>query len=171
MQTAGGFFAESLAAAELLGCRAVLLVGPDPRNRPVRSLPDRVFLAGYAPYSALLPRAAAVVHQGGIGTTAQTLRAGVPALVVPFAHDQPDNAARVRRLGVGRVLPRARYTAARTAKELAGLLDQKKTAYARCATELGALIRQENGAETAVDAIETLLFPTSAPARTGTRSR
>ncbi len=151
VQTAGDFFAESLAAAERLGRRAVLLVGPDPRNRPDRAPPAGTLLADYAPFSELFPRAAAVVHQGGIGTTAQALRAGVPALVVPFSHDQPDNAARVRRLGVGRVLPRKHYRAARVAEELTALFNGET--YARPARELGERLRQENGAETAADAI------------------
>ena len=164
VQTAGDFFTESHATAELLGRRAVLLVGPDPRNRPARPLPAGVLLADYAPYSELFPRAAAVVHQGGIGTTAQALRAGVPALVVPFAHDQPDNAARVRRLGVARVLPRPRYRANRVAAELGALLDGET--YARPARELGARIRSENGAETAAAALERL-HPASAPTGPG----
>ena len=152
VRTAGDFFAQSLDAAEALGRRAVLLVGPDPRNRPARaSRSDDVILAEYAPCSGLFPRAAAVVHQGGIGTTAQALRAGVPALVVPFAHDQPDNAARVRRLGVGRVLPRSRYRAARVAAELRALLNGET--YARPARELGERIRRENGAETAAEVL------------------
>jgi UDP:flavonoid glycosyltransferase YjiC (YdhE family) len=75
---AGPFYTESTEAVRALGCRAVLLVGNDPRNLPVRSLPDGVIVADYAPYSELFSRAAAVVHQGGAGTTAQALRAGVP---------------------------------------------------------------------------------------------
>jgi UDP:flavonoid glycosyltransferase YjiC (YdhE family) len=62
-----------------------------------------------APYSKLFPRALVNVHQGGIGTIAQALRAGKPMLVVPYSHDQPDNAARVERLGVARVLTRRNY--------------------------------------------------------------
>ena len=63
------------------------------------------------PFSQLFPRAAAVVHAGGIGTTGLAMRAGRPMLVVPFAHDQPDNAERLRRLGVARTIPGPRYSA------------------------------------------------------------
>jgi len=63
----------------------------------------------YLPFSEVFPRARAVVHHGGIGTVAQALAAGVPQLLVPAAHDQPDNAARVRRLGAGSVLRPSRY--------------------------------------------------------------
>ena len=65
---AGQFYEHSAAAAKLLGRRAVLLVGKDARNRPA-SLPDGVVAFDYAPFSELFPRAAAVVHHGGIGTT------------------------------------------------------------------------------------------------------
>ena len=54
----------------------------------------------HAPHARLLPRAAVTVHQGGVGTLQQDLRAGRPMLVVPSAHDQPDNADRARRLGL-----------------------------------------------------------------------
>jgi rhamnosyltransferase subunit B len=75
-----------------MGMRAVLLIGTDPRNRPQAALPDSICLAEYAPYSALFSKAAMVVHQGGVGTTAQCLRAGKPMLIMPYSHDQPDNA-------------------------------------------------------------------------------
>ncbi|RPJ39015.1 MAG: hypothetical protein EHM35_03255, partial [Planctomycetaceae bacterium] len=55
----------------------------------------------YVPLSSVLPRAAAVVHHGGIGTTGQAFAAGIPQLVVPFTDDQSDNAARVQRTGAG----------------------------------------------------------------------
>jgi UDP:flavonoid glycosyltransferase YjiC (YdhE family) len=81
-----------------LGVRAVLLTGGFEQNRP-RDIPTNVRLVDRAPHQLLFPRAAAIVHQGGAGTLAQALRAGKPTLVVPHAHDQPDNAARVVRLG------------------------------------------------------------------------
>src|ERR1019366_84847 len=106
---AGKFFAESLAAVSATGQRAVLLIGRDPRNVPTTAVPSTVLIAQYAPYSELLPRAAATIHQGGVGTTAQALRSGKPMIVVPWSHDQPDNAMRVRKLGVAPVIPRSKY--------------------------------------------------------------
>ena len=99
------FYRESIAAAKLLGRRAVLLIGDD-RNRSDEPLPPEVIAVNYAPFEALLPRACAMVHHGGVGTTSQGLRAGVPTLIVPFAFDQPDNAAHAERLGTSRTLPR-----------------------------------------------------------------
>ena len=67
-------------------------------------MPEWAFYAAYAPFSALLPRLSLLIHHGGIGTSAQALAAGIPQTIVPFAHDQFDNAARLRRLGVSSTL-------------------------------------------------------------------
>ena len=115
------FFDVSAAAATALGLRAVLLVGRSPENRPAIESRD-VFVAEWAPHSELFPRAAAIVHQGGAGTLHTALAAGRPMIVVPFAHDQPDNAARVERLGVGRTIYPQQYTASRVRATLSSLL-------------------------------------------------
>src|SRR2546425_11345597 len=96
-----------------------------------------------------------MVHHGGVGTTAQGLRAGVPALIVPFAFDQADNAAHAQRLGASRTLPRAKYRAARVAKELDILLTRPE--YANKASAVGQQLRCENGAAVASDLIEEVL--------------
>ncbi len=150
----GPFYEHSVAAARMLGRRAVLLVGKGTRNQPV-SLPDGIVAFDYAPFSAIFPRAAAIVHQGGIGTTAQAMRSGRPMLVIPYAHDQPDNAARLARLGIARTIPRHRYTPARVASELRHLLEQP--AYSERASSIGDQVRQEDGVRVACDALEVLL--------------
>jgi UDP:flavonoid glycosyltransferase YjiC (YdhE family) len=109
----------------------------------------------YAPFEALLARASAMVHHGGVGTTSQGLRAGIPTLIVPFAFDQPDNAAHAERLGCSRTLPREKYRAARVAKELDMILTER--IYAVRANEIGDLLRKENGAGVASDLIEQVL--------------
>lgn len=151
----GEFFRESLTAVHTLGVRAVLLAGKG-RSEIHNPLPDSVFVAGYVPFSKVMPRSAAVVHQGGIGTTAQALRAGRPMLVVPWAHDQPDNAARVRRHGYGRSIPRDRYYAPRVANELRELLTDEN--YARRTAEAAAQIATEDSVSNACDAIESALL-------------
>jgi rhamnosyltransferase subunit B len=150
---AGDFYEQSVEAARAAGVRALLLTG-EPWNRPAE-LHEGVASFDYAPYGELLPRARAVVHQGGIGTTAQGLRAGVPALVVPFSHDQFDNGSRVARVGAGRVLPRSKYNAASAAKELRALLSDES--YTTRAAEIGRQIRAEDGAASAADEIEQVL--------------
>jgi MGT family glycosyltransferase len=148
---AGRFYQESAAAAATLGVRAVLLTGGLARNRPERVPPD-VMLADRVPHQSLFPRASAVVHQCGAGTTAQALRSGIPALLVPHGHDQFDNARRVARLGVGRSLLPREYRAARVARELAALLGNP--AYRDRAASVAELVRAERGAEAAADVIE-----------------
>ena len=149
----GEFYRHSAEAAKSIGRRAVLLVGPEPPSLPPYD--DRIAVAPYAPFSELFPRAAAVVHQGGIGTTAQTLRAGRPMVIVPFSHDQPDNAARVVRLGIGDVIARRKYSAATAAAALRRVIEDP--AYAQRAAQAGAQIQGEDGAANAADVIDTLL--------------
>jgi rhamnosyltransferase subunit B len=151
----GAFYRESMTAAMKLGIRAILLAGADERAQLPRTIPDSIFVADYVPYSEILPRVALTVHQGGIGTTAQALRAGRPMLVVPWAHDQPDNAERLRRMGVAEWMDRRRYTAERAAWVIRALLDGG--GYRERAAEIGAKVQQEDGLRTACDAIEAVL--------------
>ncbi|MEE2780612.1 MAG: nucleotide disphospho-sugar-binding domain-containing protein, partial [Planctomycetota bacterium] len=83
------------------------------------------------PLSQLLPHAAALVHHGGIGTTSQALATGIPQLIMPMAFDQPDNADRVQRLGVGGGLSPAEFHPPRVAEKLDLWLSSAETT-ARC---------------------------------------
>jgi UDP:flavonoid glycosyltransferase YjiC (YdhE family) len=150
---AGEFFNESAKAAAKLRQRAVLIYGRD--NQPPNGLTDDIAGFEYAPFSRVFPRAACVVHQGGVGTTGQVLRAGVPHLVMPYAHDQPDNAARIRRIGVGEMIDRHRYNADRAAKLLSNILADPS--YAEIGREKAEIIQTEGGAADACDAIEAKL--------------
>jgi rhamnosyltransferase subunit B len=151
----GTFYRESIAAIHQLNLRAILLIG---ENSPPANLSEEIIAIDYVPYSQIFPHARAIVHQGGIGTTAQALRAGRPTLIAPYANDQPDNAARVERLGTSRTIVRSQYTAARVAKELRELLDNPQ--YAAKATEIGKIICTENGVKVACDTIESQLLKT-----------
>jgi rhamnosyltransferase subunit B len=151
---AGDFYEVSAKAAARLGVRAVLLIGSDARNRPRQTLPDSICVADYAPYSALFSRSALVVHQGGVGTTAQCLRAGKPMLIMPYSHDQPDNARRMRRLKVSRTIQRANYKPARVARKVRAMLDEPK--FAEQAEAVAQQIAGEDGVKRACDALEAL---------------
>jgi rhamnosyltransferase subunit B len=118
------------SATAALGARG-LLIGPAFAAAPSAS-PDFLTLP-HAPFAQLFPRGCALVHHGGIGTTAQALAAGLPQLVVPRSHDQPDNARRLTRLGVGAGLAYGRLTADTAAAALRGLLDSPVTR-AACAS-------------------------------------
>lgn len=144
----------SQPASERLGVRAIFLTGSHPQGLP-ETLPRGALAIPYALHGALFARASAIVHQGGIGTTALAKRAGRPMLVVPFAHDQYDNAERVRRLGVAEVLPHARYQARHAEHILQRLLSN--SAYCTALATLGEQVRNENGGANAADAIEASL--------------
>ena len=152
---AGKFYKDSAEAAAMLGKRAVLLVGSDPLNTP-ENLPSNEAAFDYAPFSLLFPRALAIVHQGGVGTTAQAMRSGRPTVVMPYAVDQPDNAMRVERLGTSRTVTRTDYSSARAAQELDALLSDHR--YAERARVVGGEIASENGASASCDHLETLLI-------------
>jgi rhamnosyltransferase subunit B len=160
---ADDFFARSVSAARLLGRRALLIMGQN--TRPV-SAGDDVLCLDYAPYSAVFPRAACVVHQGGVGTTAQALRAGAPQLIVPYAFDQPDNASRIVQRGVGLQLPRTAYRARAVARQLQTLLEQPR--FRRRATELASRIARVDGLKNACDAIALALHRPHPAARAAT---
>ncbi|HXE56361.1 MAG TPA: glycosyltransferase [Gemmatimonadales bacterium] len=151
----GRFFEESLAAVRRLGVRAVLLVGREGASRRLDAPSDQVCVVEAAPFGLLFPRAAAIVHQGGAGTLAQALRAGRPQLVVPYAHDQPDNAHRLARLGVARIVHPRRYRAGRVAAELSTLLGDARLADA--ARRVARGVGNGDGAAAAGAAIEDVL--------------
>ncbi|MFA6310661.1 MAG: nucleotide disphospho-sugar-binding domain-containing protein [Sterolibacterium sp.] len=113
---AHGFFKASIEACESAGRRAILL-SHFPQQIPA-ALPQGVIHVDYAPFGALLPRLAAFVHHGGVGSTSQALRAGVPQLIRPAAYDQFDNSSRAVRLGVAQELLPKHYTASAVAGAL-----------------------------------------------------
>jgi UDP:flavonoid glycosyltransferase YjiC (YdhE family) len=147
------FFEESAKAANILKRRAILVYGLF--NEKPKNLSKDVAGFDYVPFSLVFPRAACVVHQGGVGTTGQVLRAGVPHLIMPYGHDQPDNAARCKRIGVARVVSRNLYRAERAAFELGKILSDKK--YKETAVEAGKIVQAEHGTKVACDAIEEVL--------------
>jgi len=113
-------FAKAARAATRHLRARVVLVGPGAEHLP----PDHDFLPlRYAPYAPLFSRCRAAVHHGGIGTAARALAAGIPQLVAPRSHDQPDNALRLTRLGVASAIRHRQLDGARAAARLGALLD------------------------------------------------
>ncbi len=128
-RAAGTFLRVAADAAVRLNRRALLLTRY--HEQVPQGLPPGVRHEPYVPFSQVLPRCAALVHHGGIGTCAQGLAAGIPQLVMPLGFDQPDNAARLERLGVGSWVVPSRFTGARVADTLAALLANTAVTY-RC---------------------------------------
>jgi rhamnosyltransferase subunit B len=133
---ASRFFAVAAKAVGQTGCRAVF-VTREPNQVPP-NLPANILTVEYAPFSTLLKHASVFVHHGGIGTMSQGLAAGVPQLIMHMAHDQPDNADRLERLGAGIGLSVRQFTPERVALELNRLLgcDAVSDAAAKCAKTL-----------------------------------
>ncbi|MEW5985541.1 MAG: glycosyltransferase [Chloroflexota bacterium] len=144
----------TLKALELCGRRGILLTGWGGLSDS--DLPETVFKLDYVPHDWLFPRMAAVVHHGGMGTTAAGLRAGIPSIVVPFFSDQPFWAGRVTALGVGpRPIPRQKLTV----EKLAAAICQATTdtAMQARAADLGLRLRAEDGVATAVSLVNRYL--------------
>jgi UDP:flavonoid glycosyltransferase YjiC (YdhE family) len=152
MVRAQGFFRTALDLCSQSGRRGIFLA---PQSGQVPSnLPPEVLHVPYAPFSRLLPRCAALIHHGGIGTVAQALAAGCPQLVVPVAFDHFDEARRLRRLGVGLSMSGRSFTPAQAEREVQRLLTDPNVA--RACSDAKALMNKENGVSAACDAVEAL---------------
>lgn len=149
---ARGYFAAAQQAVTQLGLRAVFLT-PHVEQLPATLAPN-ICWQEYVPLKALLPHVAALVHHGGIGTTAEALRAGTPQLVVPLAHDQFDNAARVVAMGAGASLHAARVTPARMAHALQKVVGNPQVAAQSAA--LAARFAGQGGVDGVCARLETL---------------
>ena len=146
------FFRAAVEACQRLGRRGILLSSFN--SHIPASLPESIRHFEYVPFSNVLPHAAGIVHHGGIGTTAQGLAAGIPQLVMPMAHDQFDNAARLKRFGVGDWLNRASFSGPAVSQRLQGLLDSADVRH-QC-TQLASRFSRDHRAEAACDLIEHL---------------
>ena len=155
------FFATAAEVCRRLGRRGLLLTKYPDQLPP--SLPPGVRHVGFVPFSALLPRVAALVHHGGIGTCGQALASGRPQIVMPMAYDQLDNGTRVSRLGVGAVVTREKFESRRVARELEGLLSSPATE--KACREIAARCDGPASLEKACDLIAGLGERRGAPPR------
>ncbi len=153
MRNGRPYFEAAAEACRRLNVRGVLLGKSGEQIPP--TLPPDVVHADYAPFSEVFPRAACVVHHGGVGTSAQAMRAGVPQLVMPMAYDQADNAARMKRLGVSRTLFPKRFTGPRVAEVLKELL--RDEGVKQTARQVCDRLRNDDGVATACTLVEELI--------------
>jgi UDP:flavonoid glycosyltransferase YjiC (YdhE family) len=150
----GDFFEIAGKALKRLGGRGILLVGRE-ENRP-RELSRDVLAVPYLPFGLIMPRVRAVVHQAGIGTLAEVLRAGLPSVAVPFAFDQPNNARRMEELGLGKMLgPRER-----SVEDFAAALRLVLTdGMVARAGQFGDRLRAEDGVGRSCEVLESAFAP------------
>ncbi len=154
MKYGGQFFEASIQASQMLGRRGILLT--QHKDQLPSTLPEGIRHFEYLPFSLVLPRVAALVHHGGIGTIAQALAAGIPQVVRPMTHDQPDNAARIQLLGTGVSISPNDYTAQTVSERLNGLLSSSDV-LAR-SKEYALRINAEQSLQETCDLIENLSF-------------
>ncbi len=147
----GEFYPVSYNVAQELGERAVLLTGS---ATDLTSTSD-ILVREYAPYSQLFPKSKCVVHHGGVGTTGQAMRAGVPQLITPHLGDQWDNGARIKSLGLGDTLPANKYCLENAMSAIRNILSSADIAGK--AAQVAENMRLENGAQSTAVAIETAL--------------
>ncbi len=138
--------------------RAVLLVG-DMKNAP-KDVPSNVFVHDHAPYGWIMPRCSVVAHQCGIGTTAQALRAGLPAVACPYAFDQPQNAVALEATGAALFLPARKRTASQLIRAMRIVSEGE---VAQRAAEIGRKLREEDGAVRACELLERTFNPRPHP--------
>lgn len=134
-----------------LGQRGLILTRHPEQLPP---LPVGIVHFEYAPFSKILPRCKALIHHGGVGTTAQAIRAGCPQLILPMTHDQPDNANRVEKLGIGRALCRG-ASQKRIEQELRFILHH--SSIQAKAGEFAKLAVQTDGLKNAADWVEEMV--------------
>jgi UDP:flavonoid glycosyltransferase YjiC (YdhE family) len=144
------FFAAAADACQRLGRRGLLLTR-FPEQIPT-NLPATVRHFDFVPFGWLIPRAAALVHHGGVGTMSQALAAGVPQVIMPLAFDQHDNAHRCEKLGVSRTLPPSQFRGPALAGLLGELLDNSHVA-ANC-QEAARQLAGQDGLSAACDELE-----------------
>lgn len=140
-----------VSAIELAGHRAIIQGWEKILNES--SLPPIIFAAGSLPHGWLLPRCAGIVHHGGFGTTAASLRAGIPALIIPHVIDQFYWGQRVHELGAGpKPISRSKLDVEGLAEALTELISNGSLR--DTASRLGEQIRSEHGVDEAVSLIE-----------------
>jgi sterol 3beta-glucosyltransferase len=128
------------------GKRGVVASGWGGMSKEV-DVPNNVFLLDAAPHSWLFPRMSAIVHHGGAGTTAESLRSGVPTVVVPHALDQFAWGLRVFELGVGpEHIPKKKLTVASLAAAIKACDSQKMCSNAQ---KVASAMQSEGGAKAA----------------------
>jgi UDP:flavonoid glycosyltransferase YjiC (YdhE family) len=117
--------------------------------------PPNVVLERFVPHAAVLPQAAVLVTQCGIGTVTKGLTYGLPLVCVPILADQPDNAVRVAARGAGLHIASDAYP-----DQIAAAIQRvlNDGAFRAAAQRLGAeMAREGDAVDNVVSAIEEVL--------------
>lgn len=142
------FMRKLLSALQELNKRAVILLGNLQLDLPGN---DRIFVTKQAPHALLFEKSYAVLHHGGVGTTAAALRAGIPQLIMPCALDQPFWAKRMYQIGCGLEPLSERITKEDLISALKNIEEEKLVQQAQL---IGQSIQSEKGIENAAEWLE-----------------
>lgn len=137
------FFATAVEAVKRLGVRAVFVTRME--DQVPKGMEEQILRVDFVPFGKLLGHASVFVHHGGVGTMAQGFRAGVPQLVMAMAHDQPDNAERLEKLGAGIGLTPKSFTPERVTRELGKLLGEERWKKSAAAVQAKMVGRKDTG--------------------------
>ncbi|HEX4150396.1 MAG TPA: nucleotide disphospho-sugar-binding domain-containing protein, partial [Pirellulales bacterium] len=143
------FFAAAVESCQRLKVRGMLISRY--RELVPEKLPPGVEYFSHVPFNQLLPRARAMVHHGGTGTSALCLAAGLPQVVVPLSFSQPDIATRLVRLGVAREVRLGWFNGRRLSAALEHVLSSSEVAR-RC-RELADEVGSSTAFEAAADVV------------------
>lgn len=153
-QHAKEFFLNAVQACESIGKKCILATSQ--HQQLPTTLPVHAMAVGYVNLDEILRTCAAIVHHGGIGTTAMAFSTGCPQVVCPMAFDQFHNADRVEELGVGQSISQGVWNQSpANAKMLANTLSRVigNPDTRRRSDEFAALEMDYQGAVVAANAI------------------
>lgn len=143
-----------ITALRATGQRAILCTGWG--DFTTSEVPDFLYVTQEVPHDWLLPQVTAAIHHGGSGTTAATLRAGTPSIIVPFFADQPAWGKRLEQLGVATApLPFAELTAETLTARIQAIIETPSMQHK--AQDLSQQIQQEDGLAMVIEVIKQYL--------------
>jgi UDP:flavonoid glycosyltransferase YjiC (YdhE family) len=148
-------FAAMSEACARVGARAVVAHGGGLSDAEAAALPGEPLVRAWWPQRAVLARCRAAILHGGFNTVLDALAAGTPLVLAPIAFEQPATAARVGRVGAGRVVPFRGAGAGTFAQALRAVLE--RPTYRDAAARLARSMAGRNGAADAAATISAAL--------------
>lgn len=133
--------------------RSVIFLSPNEAQTSDDSISPYFLSVDFVDHAALFPRASVVVHNGGIGVSAQAMKAGLPQVVIPLVWDQPCNAARLLSLGVSRTV----FPDALSARAVEAAIREVADVEPRLLGVVSAAVAQHDAIRDAADHLERWL--------------
>lgn len=148
------FFESTIKACEALGQNAIFVARY--KDFIPENLPKEIHIFDHLQFNILMPRVKAIIHHGGIGTTAQALASGIPQLVLAAGVDRPDNGMCLKNLGVGEYLLPTKWKYESVVKALQKVTTSQ--AVKDNCKKMAEMMNHENPIETLNDIIMSVLI-------------